>query len=160
MPTCNATPDLRVGSPACAKQTESCDMRGLSQYVILLGFVYVFICVTLLEHTFCSSAVISCSPFTSLNFRSLTCLFESPVKAYAICDLLWLHQMEKHKHSSGLVAQGYSLWSSTAFGSVPFSRISPSGFSVPFRWVFWSNWDFSFLTWRQRPNMSLTGSLE
>lgn len=132
-----------------------CDFSGWNKVVSLWGF-YAF---GSSQRTFCSSAVISCSAFTSLNFRSLICLFESPAKDQPNKTFLtcWTHPAVKQQQLVRLGAHGYSLWSSIMFGSAPFSRISPSGFelfSVPFRWVFCSNWDFSFFTCRPSPDTS------
>lgn len=136
------------------KQTNrKCDFLGWNKVVFLWGF-YAF---GSSQRTFCSSAVISCSAFTSLNFRSLICLFESPAKVQPKNTLDLLDTSSSKTQQVRLGARGYSLWSSIMFGSAPFSTISPSGFelfSVPFRWVFCSNWDFSFFTCRPSPDTS------
>lgn len=139
-------------------QTNKQTLNVTFQVETKLSFCWGFYAFGSSQRTFCSSAVISCSAFTSLNFRSLICLFESPAKVQPknILDLLDTSS-SKTQQLVRLGARGYSLWSSKMFGSAPFSRISPSGFelfSVPFRWVFCSNWNFSFFTCRPSPNTS------
>lgn len=96
LPTCSATHDLQVVSPA-NKQTNKHKMW-LFRWKQSCGDFYTF---GSSQHTFCSSAVISCSAFTSLNFRSLICLFESPAK---------VQPQKKHSWLVGHIQQ----WNTTA----------------------------------------------